>query len=183
MENPETAESRRRETLERSAALERAGNDSNGVSAHEELSPRQRRMLIIAQIKEDLGRIQDLHQEMVNSAADDRVLDCKRMSETTEAIRRRAIRLKNNLALPKSEERTASRKAQILVDYDQVRASVSMLSDSILAFVTNPLLRDSNVIDAELSTKANRYLERIIQLSGSIKNSVDRLKKTAKQSK
>jgi len=181
IENPDVRNSRPQESLERSAALERSGTDSISTS-EDQLSPRQRRMLIIAQINEDLGRIQDLHQDMVTIAVNGEILDCKRLSETTEKIKQRAIRLKDNLALPESEERAAA-LAPVPVDYDQVRESVSKLSDSILEFVANPLMSDSDVIDAEFSTKANRDLKRIIQLSGSIKKGVDRLQKTAKQTK
>jgi len=181
IENPDVRNSRPQESLERSAALERSGTDSISTS-EDQLSPRQRRMLIIAQINEDLGRIQDLHQDMVTIAVNGEILDCKRLSETTEKIKQRAIRLKDNLALPESEERAAA-LAPVPVDYDEVREYVSKLSDSILEFVANPLMSDSDVIDAEFSTKANRDLKRIIQLSGSIKKGVDRLQKTAKQTK
>jgi hypothetical protein len=182
VENPDVRDSRPQESLERSAALERAGTDSIRTSEPDQLSPRQRRMLIIAQIKEDFGRIQDLHQDMVSIADNGETLDYKRISETTEKIKQRAIRLKDNLALPESEERAAG-LVPVPVDYDQVRESISKLSDSILEFVANPLMSDSDVIDAEYSTKANRDLKRIIQLSGNIKKFVDRLQKTAKHTK
>ena len=182
IESPETLETRQRESVERSRALERAGAPNNPYEP-EPMSPRLRRMLVLAQIREDLGRIQDVHQDLMNTTAVAHALDYKRISETTEEIRRRAIRLKTNLAFSEAEKGKKSRTSQDLLDTEQVKESLPVLSDLIIGFVTNPLFQDSNVIDAQLSTKANRDLERIIELSRRIRKSVERLDKTAKHSK
>lgn len=91
-------------------------------------------------------------------------------------IRKRAVRLKRNLALPASEGMVESLKVEPGISPEQLRLSLSVLSDSIYEFVSNPLFISAKVVDTRLSPKARQDLEQIIELSSDLKRSSEKLK-------
>lgn len=177
IESPDMAEARTREARERSIALERAGTaEMSSPNPNGEMTPRQRRIMVRGQIREDLWRIQDFKDEMLHLTSAE-AFDLKRLSATTCEIKKRASRLKSNLNLPSVENQDNSLTVPPLDNRAQVKTAAEDLSEVIVNFVKNPVLQDSNVIDAEQSANARIDLEKIIKLSGNLKKGTEKLQK------
>jgi len=132
---------------------------------------------IIAQVKQDFERIQIARNEIVRVAASRNTLDYKFLSEVTGDIKKRASRLEDNLALPDPEgDKNSKNNAGDLTEA-QIREALLMLCNRIESFVTSPLFETPGVIDVEHSTKASSDLRSILELSGRIRKSAERLSK------
>ena len=137
--------------------------------------------LALEQIKEDFIGIQVVNKELV-LAARNAALDPKFVVKSASEIKKRAERLRDSLVLPEPED-SHKRAAEVTaVGPEQVRPAISALSKLIVAFVNNPVLKEANVIDVELSLKARRDLDEIIELSGRLKRSSEKLNKLAHKS-
>jgi hypothetical protein len=107
-------------------------------------------------------------------------LDYKRVSTAGAEVRKRAARLKENLAFPEPEEDPkAGKKPPPPAPGDaQVRASLSALDNLIVSFVANPLFQSGVLkVDAQLAVKASRDLNQIIELCADLKKSAEKLGK------
>ena len=162
-------ETRRRETLRESLGKrpEKSG-DPRYVQA------------VLAQVKEDFERIQVVRNGIVRAASATNALDYKFISDAAAEIKKRAGRLKSNLALPDPEEDEKSRKNEGELDKEQVKAALSTLCNRIESFVKNPFFETPRVVDSELLTKASSDLKSMVELSGRITKSADRLNKSPK---
>lgn len=133
---------------------------------------------VIAQVKQDFERIQIARNEIVRAASTGNSLDYKFISEVAGEIKKRASRLEGNLALPDPEGDEKSQKNGGELNEVQIRAALLTLCNRIESFVTSPLFETPGVIDVQHSAKASRDLESMLQLSGSIRRSAERLNKT-----
>ena len=124
--------------------------------------------LAVAQIKEDYERIQVVNNELAEAVANPAGGDLKLAAKFTAEIERRAGRLLSNLALPELPP-DLERVRMPAGGEGQIRPSLQMLSRLVNRFVRSPLFREVNVIDAQVSTRARRDLEGIIELSGRLK--------------
>jgi len=124
------------------------------------------RNLILNQIKEDFSRIQLANDQIYEAVSKQTSLDLKVIGRAASDIRARAKRLKENLALPKVPKPA---EADMNQSAEDLRTSLSRLSQLIESFVSNPMLSQRHVVDADLSLKASHDLEEIIILSGKIK--------------
>jgi hypothetical protein len=147
---------------------------------HTPAKPEEER-LVIAQIKEDYVRIQVVNNELVQANAQADSLDLKVVAKLTGEIRKRAGRLKYNLALPKPDAVDDHAEANVRPEAEQLQSSLSTLSDLIFGFVNNPLFKQVNVVDVQTSVKARRDLEQIIALSEHVKKSSEKLDRTAQK--
>lgn len=150
-------------------------------------STRERR-LALKQIAEDYERVQVVNNELLRALTSGAEFDYKRLAELTGEIRKRADRLKLNLALPLPEEtqkeRAPQKGATPTPDAAPVKDSLVALDQLILSFVTNPIFRSKTLaVDAQLAAKASRDLESIINLSAHIKRAADKLSKEASAKK
>lgn len=134
-----------------------------------------------AQLMQDFERIQVARNEIVRAAVNDKAFDYKFISEVTGEIKKRASRLEGNLALPEPEENEKSRKNQVEFNETQIRAALLTLCNRIESFVKSPLFETPGVIDVHHSAKASSDLNSILELSGSIRKSAERLKKAQPQ--
>jgi hypothetical protein len=134
------------------------------------------RRLVFAQISEDFLRIQVVNDELAQALSPTGPLDLKYVAQATSEIKKRAGRLKFNLALPEPEERAKRPKVEVLTD-EQVRAALAALGPLIDGFAHNPIFKASKVLDAQMSIKAGTDLEEIIELSGQLKKGIERLNK------
>jgi hypothetical protein len=130
---------------------------------------------IVAQVKEDFERIQVIRNEIVRATSANNGLDYKFISQATEEIKKRSSRLKNNLALPDSEENEKSKKSVSNFNHAQIKDALHTLCNRIESFVKSSIFETPGVIDAELSVKANRDLQSMIELSSNIRNVAQRL--------
>lgn len=129
--------------------------------------------LALAEIKEDYERIQVVNNDLAKAASDPAALDLKLAAESAAEIRKRAERLLTNLALPELPA-DLERVRMPAEGEEQLRPSLVMLRKLVDRFVRSPFFRDVNVIDAQVSTRARRDLEGIVELSGRLKKDCER---------
>ena len=129
----------------------------------------------LEQLQKDFSRLQVLNYDLLRLALSNKTLDPGFVSKSVSEIKKRAERLNKNLALPEPEKPPAG--TQALVDSPHLKPSVLKLGRLIFSFVDNPFFKEASVVDTQLTTKARRDLEDIIELSGRIKKSSEQLAK------
>jgi hypothetical protein len=168
-----------------SSVLNELEREFNQRTLEEQLNrPTARRepRLSFARISEDFMRIQVINNELVLAALRDGALDLKFVARSAAEIRKLAARLKDNLVLPEMEEGTKRFQAEDMQEAEQLKPAVSALGKLIAGFAHNPVFKEPKVVDAQLSAKARRDLEEIIELSNQVRKSSERLNKTAQKS-
>ena len=137
---------------------------------------------VMEQTIQDFDRIQAIDREFMIALMANKVLDNKTLAEMTAEIRKRAKRLKDNMQLPPpdDDDKEKDHKKWDEIGQAQMKAALLALDERIGSFVTNPMFQTSNWLDVPLGKKASRDLESIIELSGSIKKSAERLSKPSK---
>lgn len=133
---------------------------------HRDQTERRR---ILAQIKEDFLRLQVVNDELRKFRESGSTLDLEAISKSAEQIAKLAKRLKDNLALPQVESIAEFSEPRAETESEQVRLALSLLNNSINAFVENPLFAKAGVVDAQLSLKALRDLQQVIGISKELK--------------
>lgn len=126
---------------------------------------------------QDFSRLQVVNNTLLRIALSNTTLDPKFVSKSVSEIKKRAERLNENLALPEPEKPPGQTETQALVNSPQLKPSVLKLGRLIFSFVDNPFFKEASVVDTQLTTKARRDLEDIIELSGQIKKSSEQLGK------
>jgi len=134
------------------------------------------RQLVLQEIKDDFWQVQVVNKKVIRALYDGGEIDPHFIAKSASEIRKRAERLNENLALAKSTRLKRS-DSPAKPGPEQLRSWLSELSELILGFVNNPVLKEANVVDATLSIKAQHDLDAIIGLSGQIKKSAERLKR------
>jgi hypothetical protein len=150
----------------------------------ESAQPRSPR-LAIAQIREDYVRLQVINNELAEAVSRGGSLDLKLVAQSTGEIKKRADRLRLNLALPEPESETeggARHKIAVGAEAEQVKSALGTLDGLILKFVRNPLFRNPRLVDVRQSPQVRRDLDEIIELSGQIKKRGEQLNKAAQKS-
>ena len=131
------------------------------------------------QVNEDFAQIQSINADIMRDYASGVAPDYKHISEVMAEISKRGARLNANLLLPSSEGDRNDQANQGGSDKRPARSPLLDLNDLICGFVTNPIFKNLNTIDAELGKQAKRDLQSIIDLSDRISKSADKLSKIA----
>ena len=137
--------------------------------------------LALAQIAEDYQRIQLINNRMMSGAMSSLVPNFKDVAEATAEIKRRAIRMRDNLRLP-APEKSEPVKANVAVqvnDVAQMKAALLDLDRSIMSFIQNPIFKNTSVVDLEEAMKASRDLVTIIKSSQLLSKEARKLNKSA----
>jgi hypothetical protein len=137
--------------------------------------------LAFAQIKEDFRRLQVLNNDVLRAVSSAREPNYKSISDSAKEIKKRAARLKLNLVFPEAEaerERGPERLIQA-PDTSDLKPSVAALDTLIFSFVTNPVFKETGVVDARLGVKARSDLEAIIELSEKVRKNAEKMSKSA----
>jgi len=130
----------------------------------------------VPEIKEDFERIQVIAKEMMESVFVANLVDYQQIQKTSGEIRKRAIRLKTNLAYPEPLNRNDAKKNG--PGTEDLRVSLRNLDQSIVSFVTSPIFQlQQQVVNSQLAMKATGDLMDIIEVSETIRKSVERLKR------
>jgi len=139
------------------------------------------RQASLKQSKEDFKNIQGINNKMMANAWAKEELDYNSISDSISQIRSKAIRLKSNLSLPepekKNEEKPLDLSAASVKDF---RAALLRLDKSIMSFVTNPVFKESSVMEVTLATRASHDLETVIELSENLQKAAKSLNKKSK---
>jgi len=124
---------------------------------------------LFAQIREDFTRLQFINNEMMETIFVKRKVDLKLIAATTAEINKRAARLSENLVLPRFDDKAKNQKHDDEGNHSGLQAGLLALDRGIMSFITNPLFKQPNVVDAQLALKARRDLDLIIRLSKQLK--------------
>jgi len=152
-------------------AINRMKNDARAVN--------ERRQNLFPQINEDFQQIQIIHNEIVRMLKPDKTLDYERLTDLTGDMKKRSVRLRENLALPDPEKSVAQPNNDAPVDEDLMKKSIGELHDLIVSFVANPIFKNLGVVDANVICAARVNLDNIISMSDQIKREAKALSKSA----
>ncbi|HEX8175780.1 MAG TPA: hypothetical protein VF543_11735 [Pyrinomonadaceae bacterium] len=178
------AEAKRRE------AERRAGEDERRIAAWElrmaevRRPPTQRRDATLAytQIREDYKQIQIVNNELARAVESSPTLDLKNIEKSVSEIKKRALRLKENLMLPEAGKPQEQRqRPEIAATAKQMKSALVVLDNLIMEFVNNSIFNQSKTVDLQQATKARLALDEIIELSEQIKKCGEKLKSLAQK--
>lgn len=137
----------------------------------------QRLKAAIELVRQDFKRIQIIRNEMVDNLVAKKPLDYRLIAEQTGEINKRAHRLKTFLMQPVPEEKEKEQKNEIEYKHDEMKPALVKLCNTIFNFTENPILKTPDIVDVQQSAKAGRDLLTVIELSGNIKRSAEKLGK------
>lgn len=129
-------------------------------------------------IKEDFERIQLVNNFLQEGAAGR--ADYDRVAGGAAEIRKRAARLSAKLFPPAAGKQPAARDTSAAERAGDLKSLLAELDRAILGFVSNPMFGNTRVVNVPDSSEARRDLERVVRLSGRVREVADRLKKQSK---
>jgi predicted flap endonuclease-1-like 5' DNA nuclease len=135
--------------------------------------------LALAQIREDFVRLQVVNNELAQAVAGGGRLDLKLVAKSASEIKKRAERIKENLALPEEDGGEKSPAVSTPADPEQLRTALSRLDGIILRFANELHAKGVRRFDAQASARLRLDLEAIIGLSGRVKKSSEKLGEAA----
>jgi hypothetical protein len=136
------------------------------------------RLAALKQSKEDFKNIQGINNKMMANAWAKNELDYNSISDSISQIRSKAILLRSNLLLPEPEKENEEKPLDLAVaSVKDFRAVLLRLDKSIMSFVTNPLFKESAVMDVSLANRASHDLEMVIALSENLQKAAKSLNK------
>ncbi|HLA12692.1 MAG TPA: hypothetical protein VJ023_19055 [Pyrinomonadaceae bacterium] len=130
------------------------------------LTPRARHESRFPQIKEDFERIQMLNGDILQAISSDQGQSRARISEAAAEIHKRANRLKSNLFVSQSKGHEAEIESSALKK-QALKTQLLELDKAITSFVHNPIFENTKVVNPDDSRRAEKDLQKIIDLSGS----------------
>ena len=150
------------------------------------MAPKQKKKrdpkLALAELQEDFKRIQVVNLDMVRALSKGGTLDLEFVADSAAEIKKRAERLKENLALPAAEEKKEPSQPEAEMTLDQLKRSMLALGKLVYGFVKSPFFIEIDVVNEQEGLKVRRNLNEIIELSDRIKkNSKNLLKATRKE--
>ncbi len=132
----------------------------------------------MAQIKHDFEGLQDGYNKIVLAMQSKQGLDYDSLLDPVAEIRKCSGRLKGSLALPRPKD-DQDAAPPVKSDSGRIEEPLLQLQKYIYSFVTNPVFDARGVLDVVQATKASRDIDRIIELSETIRKSGERLRKHA----
>jgi hypothetical protein len=160
----------------REAVLRAAEMHSTGEQVN-----KQRLVAGIEQTKQDFKRIQLVRKDMVEDFLAKKPLNFKQVSERAEEVNKRANRLRFYLMPPvPPDAKKPGAEKQVEYTEEELKGALVKLCNTIYSFTENEMFRDLSTVDAQKSSKAGADLLGVIELSGNIKRSADKLGKSGK---
>ncbi len=158
---------RRIETLNRQAREYDREDLARGKKKESEAESLRRARELRMQVAEDLSALQTAYNDLVLTLRSSSAGPAESsVTASATEIRKRAARLKSNLALPEPDAETQREGAIPLPPPETPRKALGTLCRYILAFVTNPIFEPGAAFDVNHATQAGRDLEAIIEVSG-----------------
>jgi hypothetical protein len=158
---------------EREAQMESLG------ATHADKTDPKRLAAAQAQIQEDFVQILTLHNQIANVATGQTAIDYHSISDAVAEIRKRAGRVQQTLFITKVAGQQQHQPKKLKYEDAQIKLALTALCQRIKSFITNPVIANPGTVDAMQLAKAREDLGGIIELSGSIKKSADRLSKSS----
>jgi hypothetical protein len=147
--------------------------------------PRKSEELRLSEIAEDYRDLQQVNNKMMAATMRATEPDYKLIAGSVTDIRRRAERLRENMALPAPEAKDGAKdekrpEPKPVEDAAGMKAALLALDRSIMSFVRSPLFKNTDVLDTEAATKAGRDLDDVIERSRLAAKDAERLSKKNK---
>ena len=136
--------------------------------------------LAFAQIREDFLRLQVVNNDLAQAISGGGELDLKLVAKSASEIRKRAERLKLNLALPAADGGEKVPASQPPADPGQLRVALSRLDGIVLRFTNSLHAKGVGRFDAQASSRLRLDLEAIIGLSERVKKSSEKMAEAAR---
>ena len=136
--------------------------------------------LALAQIRDDFVRLQVLNNDLAKAVSRGGTLDLKFVSKSAAEMRKLAVRLKENLVLPAPDGNAGQPDAKAATPPEQLGPALSALDALVLKFADDMASKGVLRLDAQSSAKARRELEAIVELSGWVKKTSEKLEKTTR---
>lgn len=134
---------------------------------------------ILQELKEDFERIQAISENIMLMLKANDGLSYTRVTDLTAEIGKRARRFRDNANFPPPAPAPKDdKKLGEIGQAQQMKDALSILSERVNRFVDNALFQSPTWTDAQLSARANRDLETIIEMSSRIKKSAEKLGKS-----
>jgi hypothetical protein len=132
---------------------------------------------VLKEVNEDLLRLQALNEEMTRAGGQQS--DYRHVLDSTTEIKKRALRLKIDLALPQGAKEEKRNDLKV-ADNGQLQPGLEMLGKLLEGFLHNPIFNGGDVgaLDPHLTAKAKRDLDDIITLSEKLRKTADKLSKS-----
>lgn len=149
-------------------------------------APRKSEELRLSEIAEDYRDLQQVNNKMMAvTMRAGAAPDYKLLAESLADIRRRAERLRENLALPAPAEKDAkdakSPEPKPAEDDAALKAALLALDRSIMSFVRSPLFKNTDILDAGAAARAARDLDQVVARSRLAAKDTERLAKKGKE--
>ena len=119
------------------------------------------------QIHDDFKSIQDINNRMMAQAWAGPQINFATTASMLNEINSRAVRLKNNLALPDAEG--PKRSQPNVSGVQQFKSALLGMDRSLMSFVNNPIFRETKVVDVKIATRATQDLDYVIAMSTDLK--------------
>lgn len=137
--------------------------------------------LAYMQIREDYKQIQVVNNDLARVASAGGALDLKYIEKSVSEIRKRAVRLKENMLLPEDKNLPRRSRPEVGGETKQLMSSLVVLDNLVMEFVNSPIFEQPKTVDVQIAAKARRALEEIIEVSDQIKKNSEKLKKLAEK--
>ena len=141
---------------------------------------KQDQVHLFPEIKKDFSTLQTTNNDLMRSVFVSNVINYGAIADAMSEIRKRALRLKQNLVLPKLSEPPPVNQPEITND-QQLKVSLLTLDRSVMRFVNNSIFQSPGVIDQTSAMNATQDLEGIIQITNIVKKQIEKLKSSVKQ--
>ncbi|MFN0140016.1 MAG: hypothetical protein ACKVQW_08000 [Pyrinomonadaceae bacterium] len=159
---------RRVETMNRQAKdyereeMQREGNGK--TTATQNKRPAK---VIRAEIEEDLKGLQSYYNKIVTELQLKQEISNEFAKGSAASIKNHAFRLRENLSLPKADDKELALTESLP---DGTRRGLASLCKHIYAFITNPIFETTTGLNVEHSVKARQSLDAIISFAEKIAN-------------
>jgi hypothetical protein len=134
---------------------------------------------VMAEVNDDLRQLNQLNDAIaMHTATPNQAFNYDSVVGKAAEIKKRSIRLRTDLALPKSD---GKEKLPDFKDAEQgeLKPSLSQLNQLLDSFLHNPIFGDTGEIDMHLAAKARRDLESIIILSEKVRKNAEKQSKSS----
>jgi hypothetical protein len=151
--------------------------DMEREAARQPRSPEEEK-LAVAQIAEDYKELQVVNNKMMSATMKAASPDYTNVSQSLGDIRKRALRLRENLGFASKElQKLEKAKHNQVKTVPELKSELLALDNSIMSFVKNAIFKNPDVVNVEEATKARQDLEYIIEKTQLLNKDIERLKK------
>ena len=129
------------------------------------------------QMRDDFKAIQVMRNNVARHLLSEKQLDYKFIAAESEAINKRANRLRAYLTLASIEGEKKEESKGLELGDNQMKGALVTMCKRIDSFTENPVFKQSEVVDAPQSARAKSDLQDIILLSDGVVKLAEKLKK------